>query len=312
MKAAQIVSFGSPDVLRIADVEKPHPGAGQVLVEVYGSSINPVDSAVREGRMAGALPSSLPVIGGSDVAGIVREVGDGVTNLKVGNKVYGQASILRGASGAFAEFAVVPVDKLARMPRNVTFPEAASLALAGTSAVQAIYDYIRLKAGQKILIHGGAGGIGSVAIQISRHLNAHVAATAAGEGIAFARELGAHEVIDYKTESFDTVLKEFHAVLDTIGGETFKKSFSVLRKGGIIVSLCAQPDTSLMQQYGVTAIYQHTDVDTKHLDMLSGLIEAGVVTPHIEKVFPLDEITEAFRAKESLSVRGKIAVEIRE
>lgn len=222
MKAAQIASYGHADVLKIVEIEKPHPAKGQVLIEVYGSSINPVDSALREGRMARVVSAPLPLTPGSDVAGIVREVGEGVTRFKPGNKVYGQAGILRGASGAFAEFAVTSENLIARMPRNLIYTEAAAMALTGVSAVQAIYDFFKLKAGRKILVHGGAGGIGSTAIQISRHLNAHVAATATGDGVRFAQECGAHEVIDYKTQRFNELLKDFNAVLDTVGGDSIR------------------------------------------------------------------------------------------
>ncbi len=312
MKAVQINNYGHSDTIRINEVEKPHPSAGQVLIEVHASSINPVDIAIREGYMSKWVPLQFPITLGYDVAGIVSETGSGVKNFKPGDRIYGQAGAMFGASGGFAEYAITMASAIAKMPKNISFPEAASIALTGVSAVEALYNYIGLKKKQKILIHGGAGGIGSIAIQLAKHIGAFVASTAGGNDIEFIRRLGADEPIDYRTQEFDRMLSGYDAVFDTVGGDTYTRSFGVLKKGGIIVSMKMQPDENLMKQYGVKALYEGTKVITKHLEMLSRLIEKKALKIYIEKTFPLDKITDAFVIKEKGGVKGKIAISIRD
>jgi len=161
------------------------------------------------------------------------------------------------------------------------------------------------------LIHGGAGGIGTIAIQIAKHIGAYVATTATGEGLDYVKQLGADEVIDYKTQQFDELLHDYDAVFDTVGGDTYDRSFKVLKQGGVIASMLAQPNQELMEQYGVTALHQMTKTSTESLNALTKLIEDGVVTIHVDKTYPLEQISEAFEARESGSVRGKIVVTIR-
>ncbi len=308
MKAAQITEYGPVSRIQINEIERPRPGKGQVQIEVRGSSINPADTKIREGKM---LSLQFPATLGLDVAGVVTEVGEGVTTLKVGDKVYGQTRITAGGSGAFAEYTAALASTLAKMPRNLNFVEAAAIALTGTSAVQALTERIKLQPGQKILVHGGAGGIGTVAIQIAKHLGAYVATTVSPNDIDYVKKLGADQVIDYKNQKFDDMLKDYDAVFDTVGGETYTRSFKILKRGGVIVSMLMPPEPQLMQQYGVTAIGQFTKVSTEHLNALPKLVEDGVVTVHIEKTYPLEQIREAFEAKERGSVKGKIGIEIR-
>ncbi len=307
MKVAQINKFGGPEVIELIDIEKPKPQPGQVLVKVYASSINPFDYKLRQGM----IPTiKLPFTLGGDIAGVVTEVGEAVENFAVGNKVYGQAISLAGASGAFAEFAAVNAGNIAKMPNNTDFNEAASLVLAGVSAMQAVVEHMKLASGQRILIHGGAGGIGSIAIQIAKHLGAHVATTATGPGLDFVKKLGADEVIDYKIQKFEELLSGFDAVFDTVGGETFEKSFKVLKRGGMIVSMVAADEKNSAAQYGVTAITQGTNVNTENLNKLAELIEKKVVRPYIDKVYPFDNIKEAFQEVEKGEVLGKIVITI--
>lgn len=311
MKVAQIQNYGHGDVIEIADVEKPTPKKGQVLIEAYASSINPFDTIIREGFMQKMMPLKFPITLGSDVAGVVVELGEGVTKLHVGEKVYGQGIVLAGGSGAFAEFVACPATSIATMPENISFNEAAAVVLTGVSAVQAICEHFDLQANQRILIHGGAGGIGTIAIQIAKLIGAHVATTATDAGIKYVKDLGADEVIDYKKEAFEDMLTEYDAVFDTVGGETYDKSFKVLRRGGKIVSMLVQPNEELMARYGVVAIAQITKVNTEHLDMLRNFITVEDVTVHVDKVYPLEKIKEAFEAKEKGDVKGKIAIEIK-
>lgn len=308
MKAAQIKQYGHADAIEIVEIDVPKAAPGQVQIEVHAASINPFDTIVREGHVK--MPV-LPFTLGGDLAGIVTEVGAEVTDIAVGDKVYGQAQVIAGNSGAFAEFAVTSAGQVANMPTNISFNEAASLPLVAVSALQVINEHMHLQPGQKILIHGGAGGIGTVAIQIAKNLGAYVAATATGDGLEYVKQLGADEVIDYKTQQFDELLQDFDAVFDTVAGETYDRSFKVLKRGGIIVSMLEQPKTDLMERYGVTAIAQQTRVTTQWLDVLRELVETGVVTPHVDQVFPLDETRAAFELRENGTVKGKVVLQIK-
>lgn len=303
----QIKKFGGPEVIEIVDIEKPKVDKGQVLIKVYASSVNPFDIKFSQGMMPDA---NLPITLGGDVAGVVTEIGEEIEVFSVGNKVYGSANALAGATGAFAEFVASPYGILAKMPKNIDFNQAAAVVLTGISAVQALLEHLNLKSDQKILIHGGAGGIGTIAIQIAKHIGANVTATATGDGIKYVKKLGADQVIDYKNQEFDKLLNNYDAVFDTVGGQTYQKSFKVLKKGGVIVSMLMPPDEELMNQYAVTAIYQFTKISTERLDKLTKFIEDGAVKIHIDKIYTIDNIKEAFKEKEGGEVLGKIAIEI--
>lgn len=322
MKAAQINEYGEAHIVRVtSDAPKPTPSDDQVLVEVHAASINPFDWKVRKGFMHQVKPLQFPATLGGDIAGVVVEVGKNVTQFTVGDKVYGQAGIFGGGSGAYAEFAATNAKSIAKMPEGLEFTQAAALPLTGLSALQVIEDHMKLQSGstlakasadkQKILIHGGAGGIGTMAIQIAKHLGAYVATTVSTKSLEYVKQLGADEVIDYKTQKFEVMLSDFDAVFDTVGGETYDNSFKVLKKGGILVSMVQPPKEDLAAQYGVKAILQATKVSTESLERLGEFVKSGVVKPHVDSTFPLDQIQEAFRAQETGSPQGKVIVQIR-
>ena len=312
MKALQMKQYGSKDVLELnQNVTKPVSGKGQVLIEVYAASINPIDWKIRAGYLKEHLPLTMPATLGGDVAGVVAGVGESASGLNVGDRVYGYASLVSGGSGSFAEFVAAMILTVAPAPQKVNFVEAAALPLVGASAVQAIEQHIKLQLGQKILIHGGAGGIGSVAIQVAKSIGAYVATTATAEDSAYVQELGANEVIDYKKEAFEKKLTNFDAVFDTVGGDTTDKSFKVLKKGGMLVSMLGQPNPALSQQYGVTAIGQMTHATTDVLKRLAQLVDNGALKIHVDKVFPLDKAKEAFQLLEEGHPRGKVVVEVK-
>jgi len=245
------------------------------------------------------------------VSGIVAAVGASAATMKVGDRVYGYASLLSGGSGSFAEFVAAKISTLASVPQKGTLVEIAALPLVGASALQAIEQHIKLQRGQKILIHGGAGGIGSVAIQVAKSLGAYVATTAMADERAYVQELGADEVIDYKKEMFEAKLKNFDAVFDTIGGDTMEKSFTVLRKGGMLVSMVGQPNPELAQKAGVTAIGQSTHVTTEVLKRLAQLVDSGTIKVRVAKVYPLEKAKEAFQLVEAGHPRGKVVLEVK-
>jgi alcohol dehydrogenase len=218
------------------------------------------------------------------------------------------ASLLAGASGAFAQYASVPSGLLARMPSGLDFSQAAALPLTAVSALEVIDEKMKVGRGHKILIHGGAGGIGTIAIQLARHRGASVATTALGEAVEYVRRLGADMVIDFQKEAFEKVLSGYDFVFDTVAGETYRKSFSVLKKGGMIVSMLEQPNVELAAAHGVTALAQMTQVNTARLNAVSALVTSGVIKVNVERVFPADQVKEAFLARESGKVRGKVVL----
>lgn len=312
MKAAQINRYGGRDVVKINNhAPTPTLTEDSLIIEVHAAGVNPVDWKIREGYMQKMVPLQFPATLGGDFSGVVTQVGTNASNFKIGDAVYGQAIIVGGGSGSFSEFLSAKAAHVAHKPKSVGHNEAASLPLAGVSALQALTEHINLSKDQKILIHGGAGGIGSIAIQLAKHLGAYVATTARAGDAAYVKELGANEVIDYEKQSFENVLHDYAAVFDTVGGETYTRSFQVLKKGGMIVSMLEQPNEELMKKYGVTAIAQGTRTTTQRLSRLADLIDSGIIKIHIDKTFPLDQAAEALAYLKTGNIRGKVVIEIK-
>ena len=310
MKAAQIRDYGTSEVIEIRDIEKPSLKTNQVLVEVKAASLNPVDYKLPSGMLKDYMPLTFPATLGGDFSGVITEIGEGVSDYKVGDEVFGSALTLNGGSGSLAQFAASNTQNMALKPKTIDFTQAASLPLVGASAIQAIEEHINLQKGQKILIQGGAGGIGSIAVQLSKMHGAFVAATAASEDVEFVKGLGADQVIDYKSEDFSEILKDFDAVYDTVGGEVTDKSFKVLKKGGILVSMVGQPNEELAKQYEAVAIGQGTKTTSEKLKHLAQLVDSGKIKPQVDKIFPLEQIKEAFGFFEKVHPRGKVVVSI--
>ncbi|HKX24173.1 MAG TPA: NADP-dependent oxidoreductase [Candidatus Saccharimonadales bacterium] len=309
MRAAQINSYGDKDVLHFTDqAPKPTAGPGQVLVEVHAASVNPYDWMVMSG--IGGANLTFPATLGGDLAGVVAEVGPDVEGFEVGQEVYGGANPASGR-GSFAEFAPAKATSIAPKPANIDFVTAAALPLAAESAYQALVDTLHLSAGQKILIHGGAGGIGTIAIQLAKHLGAYVATTVSEKNKDYAVQLGADEVIDYKVERFEEKLQDFDAVFDTVGGDTYERSFAVLKKGGQIVSMVAPPNEELAAAHDVTAIHQFTDATTERLAHITELVEQGVLNVTIDQTYPLEQAAEALDQLHNGGHRGKIVIKIK-
>lgn len=311
MKAAQIKEYGSYEQIEVnPNAPEPKLKANQVLVKVKSASLNPFDWKLRAGFMKDIIPLTLPFVLGGDFSGLVLKVGENAGGYKEGDEVYGTSNVANGGSGSLAEFTAANTGNIAKKPHDLDFETAAALPLVGASTVQALEDHIKMQAGQKILIHGGAGGIGSIAIQLAKYLGAYVVATAGTGDLQHVKQLGADEVIDYKKEDFSQKLQGFDAVYDTVGGETTVKSFKVLKKGGILISMLGQPDENLAKQYDVTAIGQGTKTDTKHLNRLTELVEKGAVKPQVAKIFSLDDAKDAFKYQEENHPRGKVVIKI--
>lgn len=312
MKAAQINKYGGSEVVEInKNMPKPAVSQGKVLIEVYAAGVNPVDWKLRAGYLQQMMLLKFPATLGGDFSGVVVDVGEDVSAFKKGDEVYGSALVLGGGSGAFAEFALASAKAAAHKPKRINHVEAAALPLVGVSAYQALVDHIGLTKDKRILIHGGAGGIGAIAIQLAKHMRAYVATTASARDIEYVKELGADEALDYKSQSFETILRDYDAVYDTVGGETYVKSFKVLKKGGIIVSMLEQPSSELMEQYGVNAIGQFTRINRERLSKLSEFIDKGIIKVHVDKTFPLEQAGEALAYLQSGHPRGKVVLKMK-
>ena len=312
MKSAQITRYGNnSEVIEINEVTMPNLSAGKVLVNIKIAGINPIDWKIREGYMQQMIHLQFPSTLGMDFSGVIKQVGEDVSSdFKQGDEVYGQAGIPSGGSGAFSELALANATSIAHKPKRLSHTQAAALPLVGVSAWQALVEHIGLSKGQKILIHGGAGGIGSIAIQLAKNLGDHVATTVSTDDKQFVQDLGANEVIDYKTQTFEDLVHDYDAVFDTVGGETYTRSFRVLRKGGIIVSMLEQQNSELMEQFGVKAVSQFTQVNTERLSKLAEWVDQNKVNIHIDKTFSLDEVGKALDYLRDIHPRGKIVLAI--
>ena len=307
MKAAQIDEYGAAQNIVIRELPTPQPTADQVLLRVHAASLNPFDSKLRSGTFRDSISLNFPFTPGGDVAGIIEAVGENVSSLQVGDKVFGQAASISGGSGSFAELATAKPAQLALAPQSVPLTESASLPLVGASALQALTEHINIQSGQRLFINGGAGGIGLIAIQLAKHLGAYVATTATGNGSLRATECGADEVIDYRQEHFYERLQGFDAVFDTVGAE-FEKSLTILKPGGIAVSMVASVDDSTTVPDNVQAMTQSTHITTEKLQQLARFVDEGVIQPHIGSVYPLEQVSEAFVAMETGTATGKIVL----
>jgi NADPH:quinone reductase-like Zn-dependent oxidoreductase len=332
MKAVIAERYGGPEVLELADVAVPEAGPNGVLVRVHASSVNPVDWKLREGHLSALWNLRFPVIWGCDLSGVVEQVGGAVTLLKPGDEVYGfkHGQVAKTYRGTYAEYVVVPENALARKPARLSFEEAAAVPLAALTAWQALVDYGGLQAGQRVLIHAAAGGVGVFAVQIAKALGAHVAATAGRRNQDFVRELGADLAIDYTQERFEDKLSGYDLVLDGVGQSVWSSSLRVLRRGGRLVTLAVPTPKSRsgkLQFFAVAisgiaagslkALVRGQRLLTAQvkprggqLEEITALIEAGKVHPVIEKVFPLEHVAEAHRESEKGHVRGKLVVKI--
>jgi len=306
MKAVQLIRFEGLGSVEIAEIETPVVAEKKVLVVVHAAGVNPFDWKLTTGMM----PVDFPFVLGGDFAGVVRETGPGVDGLREGDEVYGTASRFSRGSGSFAELALAAATVIARKPAELGMLEAGAIPLTGVSALQALTEHMELRSGQKILVHGGAGGIGTAAIQIARHLGARVATTVRAAQSEYVRAIGADEIIDRESQQFEALLHDYDAVFDTVGGETCRRSFRVLKRGGVLVSMVEKFEGEHAGERDVRAIGQATKVTRKRLEELAGLIDQGVVAVHIDRVFPLERAAEALAHLHEGHPRGKVVLEV--
>ena len=306
MKAARVLQFGPPSVIRNDDAPQPEPGVGQLLVRVKAAGVGNWDALIREGKVE---LQPLPLILGSELSGIVEAIGPEVSGFDVGDKVYGATN--EQFSGAYAEYAVPFAKMVARKPKTLNFVEAAAVPIVSVTAWQMLFDYGRVSAGQTVLIHGGAGNVGAYAVQLASQAGLHVIATAASADLDYVRGLGAERVVDYQTERFEESSTGVDIVLDTVGGDTQQRSLRVLKRSGILVSVVSPVPETTQQHYGVRAAYFYVSVTTGRLNEIAALFDSGNLLTNIGTVLPLEE---ARIAHEMLGgaphKRGKIVLTI--
>ncbi len=308
IKAIQINSYGGAGVLTYADVSKPEALADEILVRIHATAVNPVDWKIREGYLSDWLQHQLPLTLGCEFSGVVAEIGANVKSVKVGDEVYGYASLMR--CGAYAEFIVVKENEISAKPTNVDFINAAAIPVGALTAWQALFDYAGLTAGQKVLIHAAAGGVGSLAVQLAKAKGAYVIGTASARNTEFVTNLGANEVIDYTTTKFEETVKNVDVVFDLIGGETQTRSFGVLKKGGFLVSVASAPDAEALIKYGVKGTMMGVQPNAGQLQEITALVEAGKIKTFVERVLPLSEIRQAQELSQGGRTRGKIILQV--
>jgi NADPH:quinone reductase-like Zn-dependent oxidoreductase len=332
MRALVLKRYGKSDNVAFADVPRPIPKADEMLVKVHAAAINPIDNAIPKGTFKAILKPQLPAAMGSDLAGVVFEVGNRVTRFKPGDAVF--ASVFELGTGALAEFAIVPESAAALKPANLDFVQAASIPMVGLTSWQALKVRADIKPDQRVFIPAGSGGIGTFAIQLAKVLGAKVGTTTSTANVDLVRSLGADEVVDYKKQEFEDVLRDYDAVLGTVRGDALEKSVRILKPNGTIVSLVGPPDAAFARARGMNLIlvglfgflsrkiirrarkrgatysFLFAHPDGKQLADIGALLEAGRIRPVIDKVFPFEQAKDALAYLELGRAKGKVVVQV--
>lgn len=286
MKAVRIFEYGPIDVITNSEMPRPEPGTGQLLVRVKAAGVGPWDALIREGKSG--IQQSLPLTLGSDISGVVEALGSGAKDFQIGEEVYGVTN--EQFTGAYAEHALASAGMMAAKPKSLSFIEAASAPVVAVTAWQMLFEYADARAGQKVLIQGGAGNVGAYAVQLARSAGLEVIATASSRDVDYVRSLGAQSVVDYQKTRFEDVLSHLDAVIDTVGGETRERSFRVLKPGGILVIIVSSPfPRELAGEYRVRAVFFIAEVTTARLNRLSELFDSGKLRPEVGTVLPLEK-----------------------
>ena len=302
MTAVQIERYGNEDVMKIADVEQPQPGAGQVLVKVNAAAVNPVDWKIRDG-LGELFGLKLPLILGCEVAGTVEAVGGGVKDFAVDDDVYGY---LGTHTGGYAEYVAAPASEFIHKPKQIDFDTAASVPVAALTSWQGIFDHGKLSSGQRILITGASGAVGSMAVQLAKNKGAHVIGTGSGRNEEFARKLGADEFIDYKKAKLEEEVSGVDVVFDTVGGDTQERAFQTLKRGGVLVSTVNPPSPEKAKEFGVTVAMVVMIPKPDQLAEINRLLESGRLKMRVAKLLPLEGVKQAHQLSASGHADGKI------
>ncbi|MGV0813199.1 NADP-dependent oxidoreductase [Mycolicibacterium boenickei] len=333
MKAFALTRYGKNDTVSAVERAVPDLRDDDVLVQIHATSINPLDLKIRNGELKSLLPYKLPLVLGNDLAGIVVKTGPRVRRFAPGDAVYAKPN--QDRIGTFAEYLAVNENDVARKPDSIDMNEAAALPLVSLTAWQALVDKAQLRPGQKVLIHAGSGGLGSIAIQLAKHLGATVATTTSTKNVEWVKELGSDIVIDYKTQDFATELRDYDVVLDTQGGETLDKSFQIVKPGGTVISVAGPPEPTFAREFGANwllvqatralsfSVRRKAKLRSVHysflfmtangdqLRELAALVDAGVIHPIIDRVYPFDATLDALAYVENGRATGKVVVTVR-
>jgi len=307
MNVVRIDEFGGPEVVHVAEAPVPEQGPGELLVKIQAASVNPVDYKIRSGKYPAVQGDKLPYTLGRDLAGVVVACVPGETGFSIGEDVYAYVGIERGCYG---EFVVVKDSEACRKPSSIEYTVAAGVPLAGITAWQGLFRHGGLQSGQTVLIHGGSGGVGHLAVQFAKAKGAKVITTVSTKNVEFAQGLGADQVIDYKIEKFEEVVDGVDLVFDLIGGETQDRSWAVLKAGGVLVCTVQEPSQEQAKSHGVRAMRYTAEPSGPELCEIAALIDRGLVIPHISKLFFLREAASAIKLVESGNSRGKVVLTV--
>jgi NADPH:quinone reductase-like Zn-dependent oxidoreductase len=303
--AIQVHNYGDVDQLKLEQVTHPEPQEGEVLVRVHAAGVNPVDWKIRAGFLKDFAPVTFPYVPGADLAGVIEKVGAGVTTFQPGQAVFGRSS-----RGSYAEYALAPADALALKPANLSFDEATTIPVGATTAWQALFDHGNLQPGQRVLILGGAGGVGLFAVQFARWKGAHVLSTASTSNADFVRSLGAETVIDYTKARVEDEVHDVDLVFDTVGAAALASALPTLKRGGMLVTIAGQPDEAKAKELGVRAVRFSAQVTSELLSTFARLIEEGQIKTFVGTVFSLNEAGKAHQLSQSRHGRGRIVLHI--
>lgn len=332
MKAFALARYGKKNGVAVVERAVPELRDDDVLIQIHATSVNPLDLKIRNGELKPLLPYKLPIVLGNDLAGIVVKTGPRVRRFTVGDAVYAKPN--QDRIGTFAEYLAVDENDVARIPKTVSMNEAAALPLVGLTAWQALVDKAHLRPGQKVLVHAGSGGLGTIAIQLAKHLGATVATTTSTKNVKWVKALGADVVIDYKTQDFATELRDYDVVLDTQGGETLEKSLQVVKPGGTVISVAGPPDPAFAREFGanwllvqamralsfsvrrkarkrsVNYSFLFMTANGDQLRELATLVDGGAIRPVIDRVFPFDATLDALAYVENGRATGKVVITV--
>src|SRR6201987_3223049 len=303
MKAVTISKYGDAGVLTHANIERPKPKSDEILVHNSAAAVNPVDWKIRNG-LGEMFGLQLPIVLGCEIAGTIEEVGGDVRDFHIGDPVCGYVSLQR--NGGYAEYTIAKPDEIAPKPESLDFDRVAAVAVGALTSWQGIFDTANLQDGQRILITGASGGVGSMAVQLAKAKGAFVIATASGKNEEFVRSLGANEFVDYTRGKFEEKVREVDVVFDTVGGDTLERSFETIRRGGCLVSTVTQPSNEKAENLGIRASWINVQPSGRQLREINQLIAAGKLKTHIATVLPLTEVRKAHQLSESGRTRGKI------
>ncbi len=305
IQTIRVYNYGGPEELKLEQVPRPVPQAGEVLVRVHAAGVNPVDWKIRQGLLKDFRPMQFPYTPGSDIAGVVEEVGPGVTAFQQGQAVFGQ-----GSRGAYAEYTLASIEALAPKPQKLSFDEAATIPIGATTAWQGLFDHGGLQTGQRALIQGAAGGVGMFAVQFAKWKGAYVIGTTSSTNVDFVRSLGAEAVIDYTSVSVERVIRDVDLVLDTVGGKVLEYSLQALKRGGTLVTIAGQPPAEKAQERGVHVVAFSARVSSELLRTFARLIDEGQLKVAVAQVFPLREAPQAHALSQRGHGRGRIVLHI--